>query len=403
MDILLICNYWHFEFEKKSSRYRTMANILAENNEFEIEVVSSSFRHQTKEQRDLEYIRTIKESYDVTLLHEPGYKKNISLRRIYSHHCFSKEIIKYLNLRKNPDIIICSVPSLSVGDAVTKFANNHDIKVIIDIQDLWPEAFKMAINIPVVSDILFFPMMLQANRIYGRADRIMAVSETYVKRGLSKNKKVCKGYPLYIGTDSKLVEDSIKGKVIEKQKSEFWIGYVGALGHSYDIRLVIDAIQLLNQRGYSNIVFKIMGQGVLLEEFKKYAKEKNVKCDFMGFLEYGVMMSILMNCDVAVNPIVGKSVASIINKVSDYAMARVPVINTQNSEEYRYLLESYDCGINCENGDSESVAQAIKKLYDDEEMRIKMGLNAKKLGEECFDRQKTYPEVKNLIYELAGR
>ena len=274
MDILLICNYWHFEFEKKSSRYRTMANILAENSEFELEVITSSFRHQTKEQRNLEHIYTAEENYNVTLLHEMGYKKNISLKRIYSHHCFSKEIIRYLNSRKKPDIIICSVPSLSVGTAVTKFANKHSIKVIIDIQDLWPEAFKMAINIPVISDILFLPMMLQANHIYKRADRIMAVSETYVKRALSKNKKECKGYPLYIGTDSKLVKDSIKGITIEEKREEFWIGYVGALGHSYDIRLVIDAIHLLNQQGYSNIVFKIMGQGILLEEFKKYAKEK---------------------------------------------------------------------------------------------------------------------------------
>ena len=123
----------------------------------------------------------------------------------------------------------------------------------------------------------------------------------------------------------------------------------------------------------------------------------------MGFLEYGKMMSILMKCDVAINPIVGKSVASVINKVSDYAMAALPVINTQNSEEYRCLLKNYDCGINCVNGDSRSVAQAIRMLCDNEEIRIKMGLNAKKLGENCFDRQKTYPKIQNLIYELAGR
>ena len=29
-DVLLIANYWHFFFEKKSSRYRTMADTLVE-------------------------------------------------------------------------------------------------------------------------------------------------------------------------------------------------------------------------------------------------------------------------------------------------------------------------------------------------------------------------------------
>ena len=141
MDILLICNYWHFEFEKQSSRYRTMADILSSHSDFSVEVISSTFRHQTKNQRDLNYISTIRADYKVTLLHEPNYRKNISILRLYSHHCFANEVIKYLETRKKPDVIICSVPSLAVGSAVTKYAKKHGIKLIIDIQDLWPEAF----------------------------------------------------------------------------------------------------------------------------------------------------------------------------------------------------------------------------------------------------------------------
>ncbi len=400
MDILLICNYWHFEFEKKSSRYRTMADMLAGVEGFEVEVVSSSFRHQTKMQRDLAYVNTVKEKYSVHLLYEPDYQKNISLKRLYSHHYFAKQVRKYLEKRKRPDVIICSVPSLAVGSAVTKFANEYNIKVIVDIQDLWPEAFKMAINIPFVSDILFLPMKVQANHIYARADRIMAVSETYVERGMSKNKKNNSGLPLFIGTDSKLVEEAISGNYVQKNKDEFWIAYVGALGHSYDLHTVITAISYLKQEGYSNIVFKIMGDGVLADEFKKDAKEQNINCDFMGFLEYGKMMSTLMQCDVAVNPIVGNSVASIINKVSDYAMAGVPVINTQNSKEYRELIEKYRCGINCKNGDYKSMALAIKRLFDDRELCLQMGLNSKKMGEVCFDRQKTYLSVIDLVNEV---
>ncbi|MGN0526970.1 MAG: glycosyltransferase family 4 protein [Acutalibacteraceae bacterium] len=402
MDILLICNFWHFEFEKQSSRYRTMADVLSSNPDFELEVVSSSFRHQTKQQRDLEYTKSIPADYKVTLLHEPGYKKNISLKRIYSHHCFAKEVVKYLKTRKKPDIIICSVPSLSVGSAVTKYANRNGIKVIVDIQDLWPEAFKMAINIPVVSDVLFSPMMLQANAIYKRADKIMAVSDTYVQRGLSKNSKDSNGVSLFIGTDSELVNREISEKTVEKNENEFWVGYAGALGHSYDIPLIIDAISLLNKKGNSNIVFKIMGEGVLSDEFKKYAAEKNVNCDFMGFLSYGDMMANLMACDVAVNPIAGRSAASIINKVSDYAMAGVPVVNTHNSKEYRELLEKYECGINCENGNPQSVAEAIEKLYDIA-LKERMGCNAKRMAEECFDRQKTYPKIISVINEMSAK
>lgn len=400
MDLILICNFWHFEFEKRSSRYRTMADVLSQNPDINVEVVSSSFRHQTKKQRDVQFVNNIHSDYKVTLLREPGYRKNISLKRLYSHHVFAKEVLKYLKNRKKPDIIICSVPSLSVGSAVTSFANRNGIKVIIDIQDLWPEAFKMAVNIPGVSDIAFAPMMAQANKIYSRADVIMAVSETYVRRG-QRNNKHAKGIPLYIGTDSKLVTESIAGFDVNKPKDEFWIGYVGALGHSYDIRSIIDAIKILQNKGYTNIVFKVMGEGVLLNEFKKYAEQKRVICDFLGFLDYGLMMATLMKCDIAVNPIVGNSVASIINKVSDYAMAGVPVINTQNSEEYRNLLEKYNCGINCVNGDYNSISNGIEKLYSNDKLREIMSVNAKQMAMECFDRQETYPAVAKLVEECC--
>ena len=378
MDVVLVCNFWHFEFEKESSRYRSLAEVISKNDKYNLEVVTSSFRHQTKKQRNSDEINKIKTDYKVTLLTEPSYKKNISIKRFLSHRKLAKNISKYLKQRKKPDLIILSVPSLSVGSAVSKFAKRNNIKLIVDIQDLWPEAFKMAFNVPVISDLVFYPMKLQANRIYSRADEIMAVSNTYVNRGKENNS--CEGFPLFIGTDSRIVEKSINGKEINKPENEFWVGYVGALGHSYDITAVIKAIDILNKQGIDNIVFKIMGEGVLADKFKEIAKEYRVNCDFMGFLEYGEMMATLMKCDVAVNPIVGKSVSSIINKVSDYAMAGVPVVNTQNSEEYRNLIDEYKCGINCRNDDVNDIANAIRRLYNDEELRKDMGKNSQKLG-----------------------
>ena len=146
-----------------------------------------------------------------------------------------------------------------------------------------------------------------------------------------------------------------------------------------------------------NIVFKVMGDGTLKKDFENYAKALNIKCDFMGFVDYGTMMATLSKCDVAVNPIVGKSVSSIINKVSDYAMSGMAVINTQNSPEYRALIDEYQAGINVENGNAGAVANAILQLYNDRELLSQMQINAKRLGEEKFDRNKTYLQIIDVI------
>ncbi|MBO7149887.1 MAG: glycosyltransferase family 4 protein [Clostridia bacterium] len=394
-DIMLIVNYWHFEQEKASSRYRSFANVLCQN--YDLEVVTSTFCHLTKKQRDLESLSIDKLPYKMTLQYEKGYKKNISLKRISSYNQFGKNVEKYLFNRKKPDLIIVSVPSLGVADRVTKYANKNKIPVIVDIQDLWPEAFKMALSIPVISDILFYSMKRQADRIYSRADKIMAVSDTYVARGLKCNNKDKTGLSIYIGSDSKLIVEKMKNIEVLKPENEFWIGYVGALGHSYDIESVIRAIKILQKQNIKNIKFIVMGEGVLRTHFEQVAKDCGINAEFTGLLEYGKMMATLSKCDVAVNPIVGKSVSSIINKVSDYAMSGMAVINTQNSPEYRELIDEYQAGINVENGNVEAVARAIMQLYQDRKLLSQMQSNSKRLGEEKFDRNKTYLKIIDII------
>lgn len=396
-DVLLIVNYWHFEEEKSSSRYRSFANILCQN--FNLEVVTSSFCHLTKAQRNENKLHFEKLPYKMTMMYERGYKKNISLRRIVSYTEFGKNVLDYLKKRKKPDLIIVSVPSLAVADYVSAYAKDQRIPLIVDIQDLWPEAFKMAINIPVVSDILFAPMMRQANRIYSRADVIMAVSDTYVRRGKEVN-PTAEELSIYIGTDSALVAEKTQGISVHKDEGKFVVGYIGALGHSYDIKGVIDAIKILKSQGIDNILFKVMGEGVCRAEYEAYAKEANIDCQFAGLLDYGTMMKTLMQCDVAVNPIVGNSVSSIINKVADYAAAGIPVVNTQSSTEYRELLDKYQAGINVENGNTQDLSNAILCYYSDETLRKVAGKNGQKMYQELFDRNQIYPKLVEKIHEL---
>jgi len=51
------------------------------------------------------------------------------------------------------------------------------------------------------------------------------------------------------------------------------------------------------------------------------------------------MVGLLCACQIAINPIKSKSAGSIINKVGDYAAAGLPVINSQENEEYRRLIK----------------------------------------------------------------
>lgn len=396
-DILLITNYWHFEEEKASSRYFTLANMIVESG-LELEIVTSTFYHATKSQRkfDVHFLNSF--PYKITLINEPGYLKNVSLKRIISHRIFAKNVLNYVKKRKKPDVIYCVVPSLDVAELITDYANENEINVIVDIQDLWPEAYKMVINIPVISDLIFYPMKLKANNIYSSANDIVAVSESYVSRALEVNKKITDGHSVYLGIELQNFDKyASEADRSIKPENEIWLVYIGTLGHSYDLISVIDAIELLENKGYKNLKFIVIGEGPRRKEFEAHAKQKNINCKFTGKLEYCDMVKLLSVCDIAVNPITKNSAASIINKHADYVAAGLPIVNTQESKEFRVLLENYKAGVNCENGDILDLANKFSWLIDDNELRKTMGSNSRKLAEDRFDRIKTYNEIVNLI------
>ncbi|WP_240377984.1 glycosyltransferase family 4 protein [Bacillus piscicola] len=398
-DVLIISHFTQAPGEKGNGRFHYIAERV-NNESAQVELVTTSFSHKTKMQRNVTKEQINSLSYKFTMLHEPGYKKNVSLRRFYSHYIMGKSLQKYMKSRNKPDVIYCSVPSLNVARVAAEFANKHRIKFIIDVQDLWPEAFRMVFNPPLICNMIFFPMQRNADYIYSSADEIIAVSETYCTRALKVNHKSIKAHSIFLGTELTSFDEMAKeNKVKEKPKDEIWLSYIGTLGHSYDITSVIEALKVLKEQEIDNIKFIVMGDGPLKSKFEDYANKQGVYSEFTGRLDYRKMVGILNSCDIAVNPIKAGSAGSIINKVGDYAAAGLPVINTQESQEYRDLITEYNSGINCENSNVKELAEKILMLCKNKELRNRMGENHRKLATDMFDRQKTYNRIVDLLVE----
>ena len=252
----------------------------------------------------------------------------------------------------------------------------------------------MVFKVPIISDIIFYPFKKKVDKIYSMADYIVAVSETYLERGKRKNN--CDGVAIYLGTEKSLI-DSIEKMSLFKGKEEVWIAYVGTLGSSYDLNIIIEAISKLEFHLKEKIVFQVMGDGPLREKFEKFAEEKQIKIKFWGNLKYQDMIGVLKNCDIAVNPIKKNSAGSIINKVGDYAGVGLPVINTQENKEYRDLVEKYNIGFNSSSDNVDEVVKKMEKLINDKKMRKIMGKNNRRLFEEKFNREETYKTIKEVI------
>lgn len=399
MKIVIIANFpSNLDGSNAQGRFLYLGEMLCSKGH-QVEMLVSDFDHGNKIHRAEGSINQDAYRTKITALHEPGYPNNLSLRRLCSHYVWGVNVGKYLKNNQKPDLVYAAVPSLTAAVKASDYCRKNGVKFVIDVQDLWPEAFAIAIKNKFFRKALI-PINVYANHIYRSADEIVAVSNTYVERALSVNKKTNHGLSVYLGNNCVLFDAARKKSCNNREKNDgvLELCYIGTMGYSYDIPCVLEALNIYNT--YSDvpkISFLAMGSGPLLDAFKKYAVKLGIDCEFTGMLAYEDMVDRMCGCDIVINPIVKDAVASIINKVGDYALSGLPVINTQESMEYRQLIDDYHCGINCNVGDASAIANALVVLAKNPSLRIEMGKNSRRLGLERFDRQSTYQKIVELI------
>jgi len=400
MNIVFIANFpANLDGGKAKGRFLYLGEMLCERGHH-VEMIVSDFDHGPKQHRAEGSVKQEAYKTKITTLHEPGYPNNISLKRLWSHYVWGRNVEKYLKSILKPDVIYSAIPSLTANVRAAQFCKKNGIKYIIDVQDLWPEAFVLAIKNKLLQQA-FKPIAWYINRAYRAADVVVAVSETYMNRALEVNRKNAKGVSVFLGNDGALFDEARDSMKVEKTDGILQLCYIGTLGYSYDLKCAVDAVAIYNQqKDLPPMQFLVMGGGPLKEEFENYAKEKKIDTIFTGSLPYPEMVARMCSSDILINPIVKGAAQSITNKVGDYALAGLPVVSTQENKEYRQLVDSYMCGINCRVGNAQDVADALVKLARDPELRKQMGVSARRFGKEKFDRRETYQEIVKVVEDI---
>lgn len=390
--------------EKGYSRFRYIGDFLSDAG-YQVDLITTTFQHWEKAQRNLDDIKKENYKFDLKFIYEPGYKKNIDLRRIRSHRIAAKNLRQHLEKEGNYDLIYCEIPPNDVALAAAEYAKLKGIPFVPDVNDLWPEAMRMVLDIPVISDILFYPLLRDAEKVYSLVSGIIGTSDEYRDRPLKKQKLNVPKKTVYVGNEIAEFDAGVVeyGPQIGKDEEEFWVSYAGTIGTSYDIKTMVLAGKELLNRGKNQIKIKILGGGPLKEELETLAKEQEcTNVEFVGYAPYPKMAAYLAKSDILVNSFVKKAPQSIVTKIGDYLAAGKPMINTCMSPEFRNKVEHDGFGINIMPEDVNVLADAIEKLYEDEAGRTEMGKRARNIAEEQFDRPQSYKKIIELIEELTG-
>ncbi|MFR4147316.1 MAG: hypothetical protein ACLT1J_14050 [Mediterraneibacter gnavus] len=113
------------------------------------------------------------------------------MRRVRSHKIAAENLRKLLEKEGDYDLIYAEIPPNDVALAAAEYAHRNKIPFVADVNDLWPEAMRMVFDIPIVSDLLFYPLKRDAEKVYSLTSGVIGTSDEYRDRPFLNQKRMC--------------------------------------------------------------------------------------------------------------------------------------------------------------------------------------------------------------------
>lgn len=319
---------------------------------YDVEVITTDFSHIRKTKRD-----NTPNGF-ITINTKP-YKKNLSLKRMYSHSCFARDAFDYVKKHQTDVLWVIAPANSLIKEAKRYKAANPNIKVIIDIIDMWPESLPININKHA------FPFSLWRNIRKNNIDCAdVLVSEcNFYKDILSKEyKKDIK--TLYLARNTISANRNIK--VSDDKLS---LCYIGSINNIIDTERICEIIKTADQP----IVMHVIGEGENADLFIDSLKEVS-EVYYYGAVRDEVKKSEIFNKSHAgINIYKEGLYIGLTTKCIDYFGNGLPIINNIKGDTWE-MVEKEKVGFNINKNsilnakeivNSRNNNDNVYKLYDD--------------------------------------
>lgn len=117
--IWIVAPFTSIEENNLRNRFVYLANLLSERG-FKITLFTSSFSHFKKSQINQNQVNF--DNFKILFINEPGYSKNVSFQRIFSHWRFTKNFKEIVRELDPPDLIYAAYPTMSAAYESEKYA-----------------------------------------------------------------------------------------------------------------------------------------------------------------------------------------------------------------------------------------------------------------------------------------
>lgn len=283
----------------------------------QIVLVTSDFDHASKTHLDPQAIRD-GNPISTIVLHAPGYRKNVSLKRVWFQIVFTFRACVFLvrNVRRGDLILtMLSFPELSIANWLC--ARLRGARNAVDVWDIWPDAL-----LDKRKGMLTMLFAVYCNAIFRHTlrhfDKLFYVAPSFLDwtRRFSVPDARTEFVPLGYDSDRWVPREPQNAA---QASSALSLVYVGYLADQFDLGPLLDAIALDRF-----VTLTVLGDGPQFAEYRARAKEDTVTMH--GHVSFKEVEEHLAKSQIGILPLAKGAGAELPNKFFDYLGAGLPIL-----------------------------------------------------------------------------
>jgi len=331
------------------------------------------------------------------------------------HRSFAWRIVSFVSfmltsiwaaLRAGPvDLVMGTSPPIFQGVSAWVVAFLRRKPFLLEIRDLWPD---FAVDMGVLKN----PVLIALSRwlemfLYRRADHILVNSPAYRRIIIGKGLPEDKVSLIPNGVDPGMFDPDADGAEIRKQwglGDSIVVLYAGALGMANDIPAILRAARIT--RDDPRIRWVFAGDGKDRPKLEVLARELGVEgCTlFTGARPKAEMKGFMAAADICIATLqnIAMFKTTYPNKVFDYMAAGRPTVLGIDGV-IREVIEAGNGGIFVQPGNEAAIAEAVRRLAGDPELRRRQGKSAREYVVRHFNRLDQAEQFVGLIERMGPK
>jgi len=278
--------------------------------------------------------------------------------------------------------------------------------IIFNSQDMFPGSAIANGSMPHKwMQKIFYGMQRYA---YKKADIIVAISEDMrlklIEQGVPEEKvRVIVNW--YDDTAVKEIpwEENRFVKQEGMSREKFYVQYAGTMGTNFNPDIILEVAEKL--KGYPDIRFQMIGDGVRRKKFEQDAKEKALdNIEFLPLQPQELVADVYSACSACLIPlkqgVIGNSVPS--KAALLMACGRVIINSVDAGTDYYDMFHREKIGFSAGTKDADKLVKDILFLYENPQEREAYGSRAKEYARKDYSRKNNTVRYIELFKEVTA-